>query len=314
MANNLTITKISDGFFDFTDERGNNFGGNNIECFYDATQVYFKVADKTYTYLVDAISYDDGVETIGFPSITEFISTLKTAGFTGNFNSAGATAQVQDATDSVKGIAKLYNGSGSQTDGGITPNAVATQIASASITGTSVLINDMKIIQQGIDYRFNDFSTYTKTGTSTLSDGLNVNAVTYECINTGKIITKDAHSITLTGTCGTTNTSMFGFGLKDGSNFHSILYRGSTGYVQGFQYGVNSVISSVNGGDYAVGSASLPIEPLYNVGDVVSVRIFLDGENCVWQTAVNGVWTNCKTAHIKAKYYKYQHHLILNQH
>ena len=86
MANNLTITKISDGFFDFTDERGNNFGGNNIECFYDATQVYFKVADKTYTYLVDAISYDDGVETIGFTSITEFISTLKTAGFTGNFN------------------------------------------------------------------------------------------------------------------------------------------------------------------------------------------------------------------------------------
>ena len=97
MANNLTITKISDGFFDFTDERGNNFGGNNIECFYDATQVYFKVADKTYTYLVYAISYDDGVEKIGFPSITEFISTLKTAGFTGNFNSAGATAQRKEA-------------------------------------------------------------------------------------------------------------------------------------------------------------------------------------------------------------------------
>ncbi len=110
MANNLTITKISDGFFDFTDERGNNFGGNNIECFYDATQVYFKVADKTYTYLVDAISYDDGVETIGFTSITEFISTLKTAGFTGNFNSAGATAQGKEYLLNCNVIGTYYSG------------------------------------------------------------------------------------------------------------------------------------------------------------------------------------------------------------
>lgn len=297
MANNLTITKISDGVFDFTDERGNNFGGNNIEYWYDASQVYFKVNGETHTYLVTGISYDDGSSVTTFTSITEFSSALKTAGFTGNFNSGGATPQIEDATDTIKGIAKLYNGSGVQTDGGITPNAVTNQIASASIVGTSVLINDMKIIRQGIDYRFNDFSTYTKTGTSTLTAGLNVNAVSYECINTGKIITKDAYSITLTGTCGTTNTSSFGFGLKDGSNFHSILYRGSTGFVQGLQYGVNTAISTINGGDFAVAPSP---EPLYNVGDVVSIRVFFEQSNVCWQSAVNGVWQPIRTAHVNA--------------
>jgi hypothetical protein len=177
-----------------------------------------------------------------------------------------------------------------------TQTAIANAIAAAEITDTGALINNMKIIQQGQDYRFNDFLGYTKTGSSVLTAGLNIAANTYECVNTGKIITKDVYCITLTGTCGTTNTSAFGFGIRDGANYSSILYRGSNGFVQGFQYAVNSLITIPNGGTFDTSGTY----PIFNVGDNVSIRVFFEQNQVSWQTAVNGVWSRVSLAHPNA--------------
>ena len=107
---NLTITKVSDGYFGFTDDADNVYGGNKIEYWYDAVNIYFKINAQVYTYIFEEVSYDDGNETIGFASTIELISTLKSAGFTGNFNTGGATPQVNySETEQDTGIKWLNN-------------------------------------------------------------------------------------------------------------------------------------------------------------------------------------------------------------
>jgi hypothetical protein len=86
--------------------------------------------------------------------------------------------------------------------------------------------------------------------------------------------------ITITGTLLSNNASHFGFGIKNSTGFNSIIYRGSNGAVEELNY-QNTTLKTptwrTSGTTYAV-------------GDVVSVRIYFDGNNLFWKTAKNGVW------------------------
>lgn len=92
-------------------------------------------------------------------------------------------------------------------------------------------INDVGV------FNFNDYSTYTKCNPATqMSQGLSITTFGNETINTNKLIDNSTYSIEIFGTLNNNNASHFGFGIKSGSNFRSIMYRGSTGAVQGINY------------------------------------------------------------------------------
>lgn len=73
------------------------YGGNSVKLSYtnDTLKVLVDGGEEK-SYSLAQLNYDDGIEIIGFASMLEFIETLKTAGFTGNFNSGGATPQKKE--------------------------------------------------------------------------------------------------------------------------------------------------------------------------------------------------------------------------
>ena len=95
----LLVKKIAEGVFNFCESSdgetydGEIRGGNDVKLsrFNDTLRVTVEGQKKDYP--VSQIGYDDGSTIIGFATMDDVITTLKAAGFTGNFNSGGATPQ-----------------------------------------------------------------------------------------------------------------------------------------------------------------------------------------------------------------------------
>ena len=108
----LIIKKEADGLFTFNESSdgveydGVSYGSTSVRLnwFNDTLTVNDGKEIKEYD-IVTQVNYDDGNEIIGFASTIECITALKNAGFTGNFNTAGATAIIsvenQDDTDGL---------------------------------------------------------------------------------------------------------------------------------------------------------------------------------------------------------------------
>jgi len=136
---------------------------------------------------------------------------------------------------------------------------------------------------------FIDFSTFTKwKPTTSLSSGLNITTTTNEFINTGRIIDENTYSVEISGICLSNNASHFGFGLKNGTTFRSIIYRGTSGEVTGLKY--NS--TTLDNPAWRVGVAGSG----YVVGDKVSVKVYFEGVNISWKVGVNDVWQPLRNA------------------
>lgn len=97
------IVRQTGTIFDFcestngTDYDGIVYGGNSIKLAYTNDALTVSVdGGENKQYPTADLNYDDGNEIIGFTTMLEFVTALKTAGFTGNFNGAGATAQLTD--------------------------------------------------------------------------------------------------------------------------------------------------------------------------------------------------------------------------
>jgi len=132
------------------------------------------------------------------------------------------------------------------------------------------------------NYTFNNFSTYTKCNPATiLTQGLNIQTFGNETINTNISIDSSIYSIELFGTLLNNSASHLGFGLKNGSQFRSIIYRGSTGSVDG----INFCNITMQTPQWRVNGST------YSVGDRVSVKVYFDGLNVLFQTSKNGVYS-----------------------
>lgn len=142
---------------------------------------------------------------------------------------------------------------------------------------------------QSLVDNFPDFSTFTKLRTTTiLSSGLNVNTTGNEFINTGRITDENTYSVEISGICLVNNASHFGFGLKDGTNFRSIIYRGTSGEVTGLKYN-STTLDNPSWRTGATGSG-------YVVGDKVSLKLYFEGPNISWKVGVNDVWQPMRNA------------------
>jgi len=134
---------------------------------------------------------------------------------------------------------------------------------------------------------FSDFATFTKwKPTTLLSSGLNVTTTSNDFINTGRIIDENTYSVEISGVCLSNNASHFGFGLKNGSLFRSIIYRGTSGEVHGLKY--NS--TTLDNPSWRVAGTG------YVVGDKVSVKVYFEGANISWKVAVNDIWQPLQNA------------------
>lgn len=193
----LIVRKTND-IFDFCESSdgieydGIIYGGSSVKLSYTNNTLSVVVdGGETRNYDLMELNYDDGVEIIVFSSILEFIETLKTAGFTGNFNQGGATPQnyledieagsnisidktdplkpiisatatpVVDATATTKGIVKLFDSLGSDIDGAPTNQAVnsaVSSIASTMVTGvqpyaTKAIIDALPVKSTTVSYK-----------------------------------------------------------------------------------------------------------------------------------------------------------------
>jgi len=99
----LIVRKQND-IFDFCESSdgieydGIIYGGTSVKLSYTNESLVVSVdGGEKKTYPTEDLNYDDGNEIIGFASMSEFIVALKGAGFTGNFNTAGASAQIYKA-------------------------------------------------------------------------------------------------------------------------------------------------------------------------------------------------------------------------
>jgi len=149
-------------------------------------------------------------------------------------------------------------------------------------------INDVGV------FNFNDYSTYTKCNPATqLSSGLSITTFGNETINTNKTIDNSTYSIEIFGTLNNNNVSHFGFGIKSGSNFRSIMYRGSTGAVQGINYCATTMQTP----DFRTNGIT------YSIRDRISVKVtYLGLDKVTFQTSKNGVYTLPITATMNVKF------------
>lgn len=149
-------------------------------------------------------------------------------------------------------------------------------------------INDVGV------FNFNDYSTYTKCNPNTqLSSGLNITTFGNETINTNKVIDNSTYSIEIFGTLTNNNASHFGFGIKSGNSFRSIMYRGSNGAVQGINYCTTTLQTP----DFRTSGIT------YSVGNRISVKVsYLGLDKITFQTSKNGVYTIPITATMNVKF------------
>lgn len=149
-------------------------------------------------------------------------------------------------------------------------------------------INDVGV------FNFNDYSSYNKCNQATqLSSGLSITTFGNETINTNKVIDNTTYSIEIFGTLTNNNSSHFGFGIKSGNSFRSIMYRGSTGAVQGINYCTTTLQTP----DYRTSGIT------YKIGDKVSVKVtYLSADKITFQTSKNGIYTTPITATMNVKF------------
>lgn len=78
---------------------GKIIGGNDVKLSFCEDILVVQVVDgERFNFRTQQLNYDDGIEIIGFPSMIEFIETIKVAGFTGNFNTANGGAATELST------------------------------------------------------------------------------------------------------------------------------------------------------------------------------------------------------------------------
>ena len=176
---NLTITKVTHGYFDFNDDANNTYGGNNISYWYDATNIYFKVNNLTYTYTYKEVSYDDGTETIGFASTIEVIAALKTAGFTGNFNSPqGGGGTWGSITGTLSDQTDLDNALDLKADLS-SPTFTGTPLAPTATSGTNTTqIATTAFVKQAVDNASSTLKTMLADTTTTLATAQAITSLT----------------------------------------------------------------------------------------------------------------------------------------
>ena len=145
------IVRQTGTIFDFcestngTDYDGIVYGGNSVKLAYTNDTLTVSVdGGENKQYPVDDLNYDDGNEIIGFASMLEFVTALKTAGFTGNFNSGGATPQpyailkiTQSGTDAPI-ITELVNNYGASFNSNYNDNGSYT----ITYSDSNLLFND----------------------------------------------------------------------------------------------------------------------------------------------------------------------------
>jgi len=94
------IVRQTGTIFDFcestngTDYDGIVYGGNSVKLAYTNDTLTVSVdSGENKQYPLSDLNYDDGNEIIGFTTMLEFVTSLKAAGFTGNFNLGGVSPQ-----------------------------------------------------------------------------------------------------------------------------------------------------------------------------------------------------------------------------
>ena len=107
---NLIIKKIADNLFTFNESSngvnydGKTFGGSNLNLSYTNNTLFVSNTIERESYdILTEVKYDNGSEIIGFSSVEDFISTLKSEGFTGNFNSPQAGGNCIPLTGTEEG-------------------------------------------------------------------------------------------------------------------------------------------------------------------------------------------------------------------
>jgi len=168
-----------------------------------------------------------------------------------------------------------------------TVDAVNTGIA--AITGvqdvkTSKIANSVEVIKTGFEYGFDDFAGYTPFTTMTktvgTTKGIKIVTAVDNFLPTGKIIDNNVYSVTVTAKCTAGATGYFGFGIKNGSSWGGMQWRGSTGATAFLQYNSSSF----------VGAASAGTQATFTTGDIISVQLILRGSKSFLRFAKNGVW------------------------
>jgi len=97
----MLIVRKTNDIFDFCESSNGTIYDGMV---YGGSSVKLSYTNKSLTVIVDGgerksydtteLNYDNGTYIIGFATMSEFITAIKSAGFTGNFNSGGATPQV----------------------------------------------------------------------------------------------------------------------------------------------------------------------------------------------------------------------------
>ena len=174
-------------------------------------------------------------------------------------------------------------------DADLVSNVIEKSNTSDAISGQSVyplteLAYNTENIKSGTEFGLFDYSTYTSWKVTTYdlgtNKGLKITNPSDNFIDTGKFINNNIYSVTLTAKALTTNASYFGIGIKNGSDWGGIMYRGSNGALSLLDYYSSLFVSG----------AGLGSTTTYAIGDTVSVRLILKSKTTYIQTAVNGVW------------------------
>ncbi|WP_028890874.1 hypothetical protein [Tenacibaculum sp. 47A_GOM-205m] len=135
------------------------------------------------------------------------------------------------------------------------------------------------------DFPFYDYPLYNVVYGDALmnngDNGLDLIITGDTQIATGKVFDNTVKKITLKGVCEANNTTYFGIGLKNGSYWGGMMYRGSNGARSMLQYASSSFVTG----------ASISSSEVFNIGDEVIVEIqFIGGASYV-RTAVNGIFS-----------------------
>lgn len=144
--------------------------------------------------------------------------------------------------------------------------------------------NNIEVIKTGFEYGFDDFAGYTPFTTMTktvgTTKGIKIVTSVDNFLPTGKIIDNNVYSVTVTAKCTAGATGYFGFGIKNGSSWGGMQWRGSTGATALLQYGSSSFVSAATAGTQAT----------FTTGDIISIQLILRGQKSFLRFAKNGVW------------------------
>jgi len=169
------------------------------------------------------------------------------------------------------------------------PTVDAVNAGIAAITGvqdvkTAKIANSVEVIKTGFEYGFDDFAGYTPFTTMTktvgTTKGIKIVTTVDNFLPTGKIIDNNVYSVTVSAKCTAGATGYFGFGIKNGSSWGGMQWRGSTGATALLQYNSSSFVSAASAGTQAT----------FTTGDIISIQLIFNGAKSFLRFAKNGVW------------------------